>query len=378
MPKKSRTRKPKERPTTPVKGRRPWWQQIAIILVILLAALVFLFTGWDPLGLFQPTGWETYFTNPGGGSNPIQPTLVSYINNANQSIHIAAFEFNLTPIAEALIAAQRRGVEVKWVTDDEHGLGADREKGHGQFALLQRAGIPVRTDNRPDLMHDKFIIFDNRVVWTGSTNLTNNGIGRNNNNVIVLKSPEIAAIFEREFAEMWAGQFGPSSPSTVAQQQANVKGTPIQVLFGPEDNVADVLVSLLQGARQSIRFMAFSFTHDRMGGAVLSRSRAGVDVRGIFETNGSQTQYSELPILFCAGVPVRQDGNSGMLHHKVVVIDESTVITGSFNFSNNADRRNDENVVIVKNSDIAKKYLQEFETLWAQARQPVRDKMKCR
>ena len=132
-------------------------------------------------------------------------------------------------IAVALIAAKERGVFVKWVTDDKHGIEADSEEGHGQFAQLKQAGIEVRDDNSSGLMHNKFIIIDNEIVWTGSTNLTTNGIQRNNNNVIVMRLPKVAAIYKQEFKEMWRGQFGKSSPSELASQGATIKGTQLLV-----------------------------------------------------------------------------------------------------------------------------------------------------
>jgi phosphatidylserine/phosphatidylglycerophosphate/cardiolipin synthase-like enzyme len=75
-------------------------------------------------------------------------------------------------------------------------------------------------------------------------------------------------------------------------------------------------------------------------------------------------------------VPVRQDGNPGTFHHKVFVIDEQTLITGSLNFSENADDSNDENVVIISNGDIAAQYVQEFDRRWAEATEP--EGLACR
>jgi phosphatidylserine/phosphatidylglycerophosphate/cardiolipin synthase-like enzyme len=136
------------------------------------------------------TWWEVYFTDPLNMNDPrelaelrIAGRLVEKINAAQTSIHIASFEFDLTPVAEALIAARQRGVDVRWVTDDEHGLEADEDPGHGQFAMLQEAGIEVRSDARSALMHNKFWIFDGQTVWTGSTNITQSGVFKQNNNV---------------------------------------------------------------------------------------------------------------------------------------------------------------------------------------------------
>lgn len=362
---------------------------IITFISMLILAVYFFATGEDPGGLFTPTPtpvvvsdsggdwWQVYFTDPATINNPADLTgsipaiLIEQINNAQRSINIAAFEFNLTPVAEALIAAEARGVEVRWVTDDEFGLEGNGDEDHGQFTMLTAAGIAVRDDGRSALMHNKFIIFDSQVVWTGSTNLTRNDNFRNNNNVLVIRSSRVAQMYEGEFDEMWEdGQFGPRSPSTLDEQATTIDGTPVQVIFAPEDEAIDQLVLLVANAQESIRFMAFSFTNDELGAAVLERAEAGVEVEGIFELRGSQTEFSQLRPLYCADLAVRQDGNPGTFHHKVIVIDSKTVITGSLNFSDNANNSNDENVIVITNPAIAAHYLQEFERRWAEAFDP--------
>jgi len=371
----------------------------ATVAVLVLAA-IYVFTGNDYLGLFEETPvvpteivetggrgewWTVYFTDPARINDPdtlagsIPEQLITLIDGAQETIHIASFEFNLTPVAEALIAAHERGVEVQWVTDDEHGIDADEEDGRGQFAMMEDAGIEIVDDGRGALMHNKFWIFDGYLVWTGSTNITKNGNFRNNNNVIVVESRRVSEMYEREFAEMFVdGEFGPRSPSTVDLQSTTVNGMPIDVLFAAEDEVMSMLVPLVSGAKKSIRFMAFSFTHDDLGAAILEKANAGVDVMGIFEKRASETEYSELSNLYCAGLPMRQDGNPGILHHKVLIIDDEILITGSFNFSNNADDSNDENVIIIQNVEIADKYLQEFERRWVEAEDPDPADMGCK
>jgi phosphatidylserine/phosphatidylglycerophosphate/cardiolipin synthase-like enzyme len=401
------------------KSKKGNTNRIVTIIVTIGAVMLlgyYLLTGSDPLGLFEsaetepqlqeevvPTPEEVapvedapatasgadwyrvYFTDPNTINDPenltgsIPEKLIELINTAQHTIHIASFEFNLTPVAEALIAAHERGVEVQWVTDDEHGIDADFEDDHGQFEMLEDAGIEIVDDGRSALMHNKFWIFDGQAVWTGSTNITINGNFKNNNNVIVVRSTKLAAIYEREFQEMWAdGEFGPRSPSTVDQQSLTLDGTQIQVIFSAEDEAMDILIPMIQKTQKSIRFMAFSFTHDDLGAAVLAQAEAGVDISGIFETRGSETEYSELGHLFCAGYPVRQDGNKRTFHHKVFVLDGETVITGSLNFSDNANDSNDENVIIVHNKEIAALYLQEFDRRWAEAGDPDPADLECK
>ena len=382
---------------------------LIILVVVLCFGAFYALTGTDVLGIFTPSDetvpdtptvevpgvpppvsnasgdwWEVYFADPlnindpNNWQNSIEARLIDKINAAQTSIHIASFEFDLTPVAEALIAAKQRGVDVRWVTDNENGLEADEEPGHGQFAMLEDAGIEVKSDDRTALMHNKFWIFDGEAVWTGSTNITVNGIFKQNNNVIYIRSTRLAAIYEAEFQEMWDGEFGPRSPSQLADQSITVNGTPIQVVFTSEDGaLEDAIIPTVSTAQSSIRFLAFSFTDYPLAKAMIDRAATGVDVKGVFEKVGSETEYAELRTLYCAGVPVRQDGNPSFLHHKVIIVDEHIVITGSLNFSTSAEESNDENVIILDNPEIAKLYIQEFERDWSQGSDPDPADIQC-
>ena len=318
--------------------------------------------------------WEVYFTDPLIISDPNNPSgsveerLLQFINDAQTSIHIASFEFNLPRVADALIAAKARGVDVRWVTDDENGLDIDANPNRGQFTRLMAGCVEVKDDaGGSALMHNKFWIFDRQIVWTGSTNITVNGIYKQNNNVIVFRSGDVALIYEREWDELWNAQLGPRAPSTRNNQWAILDGTPIQILFSAEDDAVDNLIALVNDAQTSIRFLAFSFTDYPLAQAMIARAQAGVDVQGVFETFGSNGTRSELRTLWCAGLAVRQDGNSSFLHDKIIIIDNSIVVTGSLNFSSSADEENEENVVILDDAEIAALYLQEYQKLWDQA-----------
>lgn len=346
----------------------------------------------DPTQIVQlptaeiPAGswWEVYFTDPvlvndpAQWQNSIEGRLIEKINAAQNSIHIAAFEFDLTPVADALIAARNRGVDVRWVTDDEHGLEADEEPGRGQFAMLEQAGIEVRADTRSALMHNKFWIFDAQTVWTGSTNITESAVFKQDNNAIVIHSPIVAAMFEREFQEMWDGQFGPTSPSQLAEQSTNVAGTPIWVVFTSEDRALEqAIIPVVNFAQFSIRFLAFSFTDYPLAAAMVSRAQSGVSVAGVYEKVGSDTDASEFRTLVCGGAAVRRDGNSGFMHNKVIIVDGRYVITGSMNYSTSAEESNDENVIILDNPDIAGLYVQDFERVWNRAVDPEPGSLLC-
>jgi len=194
----------------------------------------------------------------------------------------------------------------------------------------------------------------------------------------VIESPELAAIYERQWEELWSGKFNARSPSTVDQQKVSLEETTLLALFSPEDKVIPRLVPYIEGARKNVYFMAFTYTQPLLGEAMLQAAQRGVTVMGVFEKTGSETEYSEMPPLYCAKVPVRQDSNFAFMHHKVIVVDERYVITGSLNFTDNASESNNENVLIIDNPEIARLFVDEFQRVWAVATDPDPAKMKCK
>jgi phosphatidylserine/phosphatidylglycerophosphate/cardiolipin synthase-like enzyme len=149
-----------------------------------------------------------------------------------------------------------------------------------------------------------------------------------------------------------------------------IGGARVENYFAPQDGVADRLTAAVRTARESIHFLAYSFTHDRLGGALLEQGRAGRRVGGVFETTGSNTPYSEYRRLKEAGLDVVTDGNPYAMHHKVFLLDGRTVVLGSFNFSENADRTNDENMLLVEDAELARAFQAEYDRVLALARNP--------
>ncbi|MDM8528054.1 phospholipase D-like domain-containing protein [Anaerolineales bacterium HSG24] len=315
--------------------------------------------------------YELYFTTPIFPDRPenrpavvpIMDALIAAINSAQQTLDIAIYELNLPEIGEAILAAKNRGVVVRLVTDTD-------EIDHLEVLIeLNKKGIPMVEDDRSAIMHNKFVVVDGKAVWTGSWNFTPNGTFRNNNNGMFIKSPELAALYQIEFEELFGGSFGPRS-ETNPNKQVQINDTLLELCFAPEDDCADRLTAFINEAKESIHVLAFSFTHDEMGQAIVNRGQDGVQVRAIFETRGSNTKYSELGRFQEAGFDAITDGNPYTYHHKVIVVDGKKVALGSFNFSNNADRSNDENVLIIDNADIAAEYIKEFERNYEQALNP--------
>jgi phosphatidylserine/phosphatidylglycerophosphate/cardiolipin synthase-like enzyme len=357
----------------------------------------------------EPEGWyDIYFTTPRYPDKPeyhqggLDTQLVAFIDSAQKTVDIAIYDFDLENVANALANAAARGVRVRMVTDSdtlERAQGNqtllpqsltsnnDRELLNGIAALsksdtpaieraitiVKRAKIPIVGDGRPAIMHDKFVVVDGRAIWTGSWNFTDGDTYRLNNNAIKIVSSELAQNYTAEFEKMFVQRkFGPSKPAGGTTPVVMLQGVRIENYFAPEDGVAAKIADRLGQAQQSIHFLAFSFTNDQIGKAMIARAKAGVSVAGVFETTGSETQYSEYGKMRRAKLDVLQDGNPYVMHHKVIIIDSRTVIFGSFNFTANADKDNDENLLIIDDPALAQAFEAEFQRVRDVALHPLK------
>lgn len=321
----------------------------------------------DPIQLhFTMPGYSGDTTAHHGGLDEI---LAADIARAHTSVDVAAYEFELNTVAEALVAAHRQGVQVRLVTDTDN-------VDESAVRRLKRARIPVVDDGRGAIMHNKFVVIDGQVVWTGSWNLTENGTYRNDNNVVRITSEALAENYTAEFEEMFLdGAFGPTSPADTPYPQLTVPrpdtGRTVQLenYFAPEDQVMDRLLALVEAAGTSIRFLAYSFTDDALGQLLEGKSKEGLVVQGVFEERGSDTEYSEYGRLRQAQPPldVVTDGNPYVMHHKVFILDDEIVVLGSFNFSESADESNDENLLVIHDPGVAARYQAEFQRIYDQA-----------
>lgn len=311
--------------------------------------------------------YEIYFTDPfnpeafreeGGPDIP----LAKAIEAARLSVDVAVYSFSLDSIRNALLNAHERGVKVRVVMETDNMDRAVPQE-------LMGAGIEIVGDQREGLMHNKFVIIDRSEVWMGSTNFTTSGVYEDNNNLVRIRSVQMAENYLTEFEEMFTDDFfGPDVVSVTPNPVLTIDGINLETYFSPDDGVARRIVELLRSARQSIYFMAYSFTADDFGDILLQKAKDGLDVAGVMEEeqvkSNTGTEYERF---LRADLNVFLDGNAGQMHHKVFIIDESIVIAGSYNFSASAERKNDENVVIFFDPVIAAQYLAEFERVYGQA-----------
>lgn len=307
---------------------------------------------------------EVYFTDPyAPGAREVEggpdEAIAAAIYAARSSVHMAIYDLNLWSIRDALLDAHARGLDVRLVVEADN---MDRR----ELQELAQAGIPLVPDTSRNYMHNKFVVIDGYELWTGSTNYTVSDMYGNRNNLLRIRSSELAENYANEFDEMFTrGFFGEDTFDNTPHQELHIGDVEVHTYFSPDDNVAAALVDLIDGADESIYFLAFSLTLDEIGDALVRAQQRGVEVLGIMDDDQISNQGGEYGFLRQNGIQVHMDEPGSNLHDKVLIVDEAIVVTGSYNFSTNAEFRNDENTLVIYSSDLAVEYLRQFRLLWA-------------
>lgn len=134
----------------------------------------------------------------------------------------------------------------------------------------------------------------------------------------------------------------------------------IDLCFTPPSGCGKVIADLISKANESIYVQAYGITSTAIVNELISARGRGVKVRVLLDKSNLQDKYSKMRLLREAGIDVSIDKVAGIAHNKVIIIDLQKVVTGSFNFTKSADSRNAENVIIVNDKKIAKRYLQNW------------------
>ena len=303
-------------------------------------------------------------------------------------------------------------------------IGNGQQSGHLLVEGAERA--PNHYYGPGGQMHNKFILIDDYRVMTGSMNITETGIygtyrnrmarvpGGNSNNLIELHSPEATSIYRAEFNQMWgshtvipdrsAARFRSEKPQNQSAHFVRMGDIDVRILFSPGyDVISEITAFVEEHALTSLYFCIFAWSDSRLENIVKQKwegspeaeegSVTGFDLKGVFERifwnqwwsaninmqgrEAQRTSYLNPNIPWRNTPPVYRDRESRKLHHKYMLIDANTphnptVITGSANWSRNANEINDENTVFIHDARIVNQFVQEFYARFQQAGGQVR------
>jgi len=150
------------------------------------------------------------------------------------------------------------------------------------------------------------------------------------------------------------------SPSSAHAEQFNATGT-MEAYFSPRDGVTEAIVKELTSAQSEILVQAYSFTSKPIAEALVDAKKRGIKIEVVLDRSQKSQAYSSADFIAHAGIPTYVDSAHAIAHNKIMIIDRSTVITGSFNFTRAAEENNAENILIIKgNKALVERYVQNF------------------
>ena len=320
--------------------------------------------------------------------------LAAFIGRAQRTLDIAVYDFRLGDplkaiVAGALAARAAVGVAIRIAYDADKVEPPNLEGGMdpapgGTGAFVQSLGYPYRRIGGMKLMHNKYLVRDagapDARVWTGSTNLTDDAWTLQENNILELPSPALAAYYTRDFEDLWeSGLLDNTGTFDTEPAALSYGGAPAtaHVLFSPGRGPAidyDV-AHRVAAARRRVRVCSMLLNSGALLAALTDLLHAGqVSVSGIYDRTqmaGVLQQWQDVPnnrwkiqavqdIVQGAGLvgknstPYSPTSVHDFMHNKVLVVDD-TVITGSYNFSRSAEL-NAENILMIESPALADAY----------------------
>jgi phosphatidylserine/phosphatidylglycerophosphate/cardiolipin synthase-like enzyme len=153
--------------------------------------------------------------------------------------------------------------------------------------------------------------------------------------------------------------------ATGALQQLQVHTPPqLAAFFSPGDACRNAIIQQINRAVSRLQICVFTISDDTIANAILTSHRKGVNIQIITDNEKSEDEGSDINRLARQGIPVKTDTTPNHMHHKFMVADEQTVLTGSYNWTHSAAKYNHENILLTNNTATVRSYLKEFEQLW--------------
>ena len=147
---------------------------------------------------------------------------------------------------------------------------------------------------------------------------------------------------------------------TNAQHNTNPTTT-WQVYFSPRGGATSAIVQAIDNAKSTVLVQAYSFTSQPIAEAIVRAHERGVKVQVLLDKSQRTQKYTAAHFLVQGGIPVLIDASHAIAHNKVIIIDNTIVVTGSFNFTKAAENRNAENLLLLQSKELAGLYAENWQ-----------------
>lgn len=298
-----------------------------------------------------------------GAPDNLETTVIDFIDKAQKKLEIAIQELQSEPITRAITEARKRKVTVKIVLEQDYlrssrmkvnpfeSGGEDEENRFLHDALL-RSNIDVKVDYNTGIFHQKFIVRDSNSILTGSANFTNEGMHKNLNHLVIINDAGVAKIYSKEFGEIQKGHFGRYNEGhDPAPSNLIISDVRLRVLFAPDHNPEMEIMKQMMKAKKRIDFAIFTFAKSSgIDDTMIKLLDFGMPIKGAFDGLQGGQKWSAVHTLIKHGADLHKVPSTkalGKLHHKLMIIDDQLIIAGSFNYTSDANRINDENIIIL-------------------------------
>jgi len=342
---------------------------------------------------FSATGLKFYFQSARAKiDGKAVSQLVKFIQGAKHSLDVAIYDMRNADVLKALKSMSSK-VQLHILYDAGKAGGNSTTvdpKVSTTAQAIKAAGLnafakPVKEKSK-HLMHDKFIVRDGASVWSGSGNFTNGGLLLQDNHFFTMDSPAIASAYSKTFGDLGSPGHSathvPARAAGVTSPPIKVKigSIPVTVFFstqlGATEDIETEIQNRLKGAKK-IRVIAMLVSDAGILASLLALKKK--DIKGVLDPHEMKVvmknKTGDPNFWFANGDPRFVAANShafngkgdknDFMHNKVMIVDDKVVITGSYNFSENAEA-NDENLLIFESAAVAAAYNQYFNALFAQ------------
>jgi phosphatidylserine/phosphatidylglycerophosphate/cardiolipin synthase-like enzyme len=147
--------------------------------------------------------------------------------------------------------------------------------------------------------------------------------------------------------------------------EAPVSNTPSRAYFSPGDACLSAVIAELGRARKTADICVFTITDDRIANAVLAAHQRGVTVRILTDNDKQYDEGSDIERLARAGIALKVDETEHHMHHKFAVLDGTTLLNGSYNWTRSAAAHNEENVIVTSEPKLVQTFAGHFAQMWS-------------